>query len=90
MTDSGNAIDECVLHHAVNDLLDLQLAGCLQIGAGTTDLGAHRAELIREETYGFRSADIDAEYVHEMLPMLFSTSTLVGACAIEAPASVCG
>jgi uncharacterized lipoprotein YddW (UPF0748 family) len=48
----------------MHDLLDLELTCRLQVGAWSTDLGLDRSELVREQTHGLRTANIDAEYVH--------------------------
>jgi hypothetical protein len=51
----------------------MQFARGLKVCTRTAHFGAHGTELVCEQTHGFRSADIDSEHVHEMLPMLFST-----------------
>ena len=58
------AIADRLVHHVVQHLLDLQLAGRLQVGAAGARLGDERAVLVRELTDRLRAARIDAEDVN--------------------------
>ena len=65
-TDCGRhdaALAERVLHHLMEHLLDLQLAGGLQVRAAAARFGEHAGLLVGELTDCFRAAGIDAEDV---------------------------
>jgi hypothetical protein len=47
----------------MEDLLDVQLAGRLQVGARPPRFGEDLAVFIGEEAYGLGAAGVDAEYV---------------------------
>ena len=53
-------------HHRVKNLLELQLANRLEIGAGAFGRRQHPAFLVAEEANGLCAADVNAKDVHEV------------------------
>ena len=72
--DAGNAetdgrrlqipIAERLFHHRVQDLLELEFARRLQVGAAAARLGDDAPALVRKQTDRLRSASVDAQDVH--------------------------
>ena len=58
------ALAERRVHHRVEHLLDLELAGRLQVRAAAARLGDDAAVLVREQADGLGPAGIDAQHVH--------------------------
>src|SRR5262249_40002028 len=61
---NDRAIADRAFHDVVQDLLDRQLAGGVQIRAGTARFRQDRAAIVREEAHRFRASRVDAEDVH--------------------------
>ena len=53
-----------LLHHVMEDLLDLELADGLQVGAAAPRLREHFAVLVGQLAHGLGAACVDAEDVH--------------------------
>jgi hypothetical protein len=53
-----------LVHDCVENLLELQFADRLQVGAGPFGGRQHATVLVTEDTDGLRAADVDAEDVH--------------------------
>ena len=60
------ALADRLLHDVVQDLLDLQLAGRLQVGAARRALGDERAVFVRELAHRLRAARVDAENMNHV------------------------
>jgi hypothetical protein len=57
-------IADRLLHHRVQDFLELQFAGCLQVRAAAASLGDDAPVLVCKETDRLRSASVNAKDVH--------------------------
>ena len=55
------ALAERFLHHLVEDLLDLELADRLEIGAAAPGLGDHLAAAVGQLADGLGAAGVDAD-----------------------------
>ena len=58
------AIADCRLHDVVENLLHLELADRLQVGAAAARFGEDDAAFVRQQAHGLGTAGVDAEHVH--------------------------
>jgi hypothetical protein len=61
----GGLLRQRFFHHRVKNLLELQLANGLEIGAGASGRRQHPPFLVAEEADSLCAADVDAKDVHE-------------------------